>query len=157
MLVAGLSQGRTEASTFVVEAPLERKKSSRQCQNPRPRPSSAARGKTARRQWAADLRGGCQRAAEYIRNSTGTAHDEQGREVAVEDRPWPRLLLWVVACAALVVSLVIRTDGLDERDPGSAVRVMATEEVSETGRPLLSSMLPRGETDTLVIKSGPRG
>jgi hypothetical protein len=156
MLVAGPSQGRTETSTVGMEAPLKRKNSSRQCLNPMPRPSSAARRKTSRRQRAADLRGRCQRAAEYIRNSTGTAHQEQGREVAIAHRPWPRLLLWILACAALVVSLVIRTDGLDDRGPGSAVRVMATEEVSETGRPLLSSMITRGEPDTLVIKSGPR-
>jgi hypothetical protein len=117
----------------------------------------AARGKTSRRRRAADLGDKCQRAAECIRNSTGTAHDEQGKEVALEQRPWPRLLLWVLTCAALVVSLVMRTDGLDDRNPGSAVRAVATEELSEAGRPLLSSMIRRGEADTLVIKSTPRG
>jgi hypothetical protein len=121
-----------------------------------PGPSLTARG-NASRQRAADRGGKCRRAAEYIRNSTGTAHDEQGKQIALEHRAWPRLLLWVLTCAALVVSLVMRTDGLDDRSPGSAVRAVATEELSEAGRPLLSSMIPRGEADTLVIKSRPRG
>jgi hypothetical protein len=63
--------------------------------------------------------------------------------------PWPRLLLWVFACAALVVSLVMRPDGLDDRNPRSAVRAAATEEVSATGLSLLSSTIPHGEADIL--------
>jgi hypothetical protein len=106
---------------------------------------------------AAGLSRRCQQAAEHIRNSTGIAQDEKVREGRVEDRPWLRLLLWVFACAALVVSLVIRTDGLDERDPRLAERAAATKEVSETGLPFLSSIIQRGEAHALALKSGPRG
>jgi hypothetical protein len=106
---------------------------------------------------AAGLRRRCQRAAEHIRNLTGIAHDEKGRQGWVEDRPWPRLLLWVFACAALVVSLVIRADGLDDRDPRSAVRAAATKENGETGLPVLSSIPRRGEAGASFLKSEPRG
>jgi hypothetical protein len=156
MQVAGPSQGHTEASSFVAEASLRGHPSLRQWLNPMSSAVPGAGGATPRRR-AAGLRRRCQRAAEHIRHSTGTAHDARGKEGAIEDRPWPRLLLWVFACAALVVSLAIRTDGLDERDPGLAQRAAATKEVSETGLPFLSSIIQRGEAHALALKSGPRG
>ena len=129
----------------------------RQCPDPMPRASPGAGGETRWRQRAAGLRRGCQVAAEHVRNSTGIAYDEKGREGPVKDMPWPRLLLWVFACAALVVSLVIRTDGLDQRHPRMAERAAATKEVSETGLPFLGSIIQRGEAHALALKSGPRG
>jgi hypothetical protein len=70
--------------------------------------------------------------------------------------PWPRLLLWVFACAALVVSLIIRADGLDDRAPGAAVRATASEGAAKTGLPMLSSIIQRGEAG-VSPKSGPPG
>ena len=72
---------------------------------------------------------------------------------AAEDRPWPRLLLWLFACAALVVSLIVRADNLDERDPGSAVRA-ATNGPSETGLPMLGWIIQRGEAAVLSVRNG---
>ena len=157
MQVAGPSQGRTEASSFVAEASLQGHPSLRQWLNPMSSAVPGAGGATPQRRHAAGLRRRCRRAAEHIRHSTGTAHDARGKEGAIEDRPWPRLLLWVFACAALVVSLVIRTDGLDQRHPRMAERAAATKEVSETGLPFLSSIIQRGEAHALALKSGPRG
>ena len=146
MQVAGPREGRTEGSTVVFEAPHGEHQSLRQRPNPMPRSSPGARGGTPRRRRAAGLRRRGHRAAEYIRRSTGIAHDERGREAAIEDRAWPRLLLWVFACAALVVSLVIRAEGLDDRDPRSAVRAPATEGSWEVGLPMLSSILQQDES-----------
>lgn len=81
----------------------------------------------------------------------------RGDAGAVLDRAWPRLLLWVVACAALVVSLIIRADGLDDPAPGSAVRATATKGLAETGLPLLSSIIPRGEAHDASLKGEPPG
>ena len=128
MQVAGLRQGRTEASIVAVKTPLGGHQSLRQCPDPMPRASPGAGGETRWRQRAAGLRRRCQVAAEHVRNSTGIAYDEKDREGPVKDMPWPRLLLWVFACVALVVSLVIRADGVDDRDPRSAVLATGTGE-----------------------------
>jgi hypothetical protein len=85
------------------------------------------------------------------------AHVTKRPDGAAGDRPWPRLLLWVFACAALVVSLIVRADGLDGRDPESAVRATATKGLSETGLPLLGSIIRGGEAGALAVKSGLRG
>ena len=111
----------------MAEASLQGHPSLRQWLNPMSSASPGAGGATPRRR-AAGLRRRCQRAAEHIRHSTCTAHDARGKEGAIEDRPWPRLLLWVFACVALVVSLVIRADGVDDRDPRSAVLATGTGE-----------------------------
>ena len=68
------------------------------------------------RQHAAGLlRQRCERAAEHIRISADVAGRNQG-SCRAEATPRLRLLLWVFACAALVVSLVIRADNLDDPD-----------------------------------------
>jgi hypothetical protein len=76
---------------------------------------------------------------------------------AAEDRPWPRLALWVFACAALVVSLIVRADGLDDRAPGSAVRATATEGLSGAGLPMLGWIIQRSEAGVMSVSGGPRG
>ena len=76
---------------------------------------------------------------------------------AAADRAWPRLLLWVFACAALVVSLSIRADGLDGRGPGPAARATAANGLWETDLPLLGSIIEEGRASALSVKSGPRG
>jgi hypothetical protein len=126
MKVAGLRQGRTEASIDAVKTPLEERQSLRQSPKPMPRPSPGSDGEIPWRRRAAGLRRRWQRAAEHIRNSTGIVRNENSRQGAVAHRMWPRLLLWVFACIALVVSLVLRADGVVDRDPRSAVRNTAT-------------------------------
>jgi hypothetical protein len=86
------------------------------------------------RQHAAGLlRQRCKRAAEHIRISTGVAGRNQG-SCRVEATPWLRLLLWVFACAALVVSLVIPADDLDDPDRSFVGREGAPAHSLETGR-----------------------
>ena len=117
-----------------------------------------APGETSpRRQHRAGVRRRCKRAAKLIRSSTKIAHDRQGRKVAGLGGPWPRLLLWIFACAALVVSLIVRADGLDDRVPGSALRATAPEALPETGFPMLGWIIQRGEAAAWSVKSGPRG
>jgi hypothetical protein len=81
------------------------------------------------------------------------AQVEKPRHGAAADPPWPRLLLWAFACAALVVSLIVRADRLDDRASGSALRATATERMSETGLPIFQ----RGNAAVWSVKSGPRG
>jgi hypothetical protein len=76
---------------------------------------------------------------------------------AAADRAWPRLLLWVFACAALVVSLSIRADGPGGRDAGPAARATATNGLSETRPPLLGPIIREGQAGAWSVKSGPRG
>lgn len=77
------------------------------------------------------LRQRCATLAARIRSSTelmgGDARPEQR---AARHVPWLGLLLWVFACAALFVSLVMRADDLD-RDRRVAVRAVAAEQISE--------------------------
>jgi hypothetical protein len=94
--------------------------------------------------------------ARRIRSSTKIAHDGQGREVARLSGPWPRLLLWVFACAALVVSLIIRADDLDDRASRAPVRATANQGAQDTGRSLLSSII-QGREGGVPLKSEPRG
>ena len=85
------------------------------------------------------------------------AHYESGKECsAVKDTPWPRLLLWVFACTALLVSLIIRADGLDDRDPGLAVRAAAIQRSSTADLPANRSIIQSGEAGALSLRSGPK-
>lgn len=107
-----------------------------------------------RQRGAGVIRRGCERAAEHIRNSAGAAHCESGKGGSA-GTPWPRLLLWVFACAALLVSLVIRADGLDDRDPGLALRAGATKPSWETSLPVFSWTVHAKEGD-LSPRGGPK-
>ena len=82
---------------------------------------------------AGSLRQRCERAIEHIRISAGVADRNQG-SCRVEATPWLRLLLWVFACAALVVSLVIRVDDRDDPDRSFVGREEAPAHSLETGR-----------------------
>jgi hypothetical protein len=155
MQIAGPGQGRIEASTDVAARP-DRPPSSRPWPDRLPRQLRRDGEAGARRQRAADLRRRCKRAAKRIRSSTGMVAARR-LDGAAEDWPWPRLLLWVFACAALVVSLIVRADGLDDRAPGSALRATATEGLPETGLPMLGWIIQRGEAAAWSVKSGPRG
>jgi hypothetical protein len=156
MQVGGLGQGRTEALTVFMESPRGGRLPSRRCSGEMPRPSPCDGGEAPLRQHGAGfIRRRCERAAEHIRSSTGVAHYESSKQgSAVKDRPWPRLLLWVFACAALLVSLIIRADGLDDRDPRLAVRATATKAPSATALPMLSSTIQRGEAGALSLRNG---
>jgi hypothetical protein len=83
------------------------------------------------------LRQRCARVAACIRTSTKlTGGDARPEQRAVRRRvPWLGLLLWVFACAALFVSLVMRADDLD-RDRRVAVRAAADELMSERPYPV---------------------
>ena len=154
MQVAGAGQGRTEALTVGVEARLAGNLPSRRRDDSTLRlPEYAPPETSPQRQHRVGLRRRCKRVAKRIRSSTKIAHDGQGRKVAGLGEAWPRLLLWVFACAALVVSLIIRADGLDDR---AAVRAPANQGVQETGLSLLSSIIQGRETG-VYLRSGPRG
>jgi hypothetical protein len=85
------------------------------------------------------------------------AHVGSPLDGAAAARAWPRLLLWVFACAALVVSLSIRADGPGGRDPGLAARATAANGLFETRLPLLGALIREGQPGALSVKSGPRG
>jgi hypothetical protein len=66
-------------------------------------------GSPVRQNAAGSLRKRYERVTEHIRISAGVADRNQGSR-RVEATPWLRLLLWVVACAALVISLALRKE-----------------------------------------------
>lgn len=156
MQAAGAGQGRTEALRGV-EARLAVDPPPRRHLHPILRLPECAPGETSpRRQHRVGIRHRCKRVARRIRSSTRIAHDGQGREVAGLRGAWPRLLLWVFACAALVVTLVIRADGLDDRAPRATVPATAHQAFQETGPSLLSS-ISQGREAGISPKSAPRG
>ena len=119
---------------------------------------SACNGAQApgRQRGAGSIRQRCARVAERIRNSAGVHQREGGTDrAALKERPWPRLVLWVFACAALVVTLMVRADGLDDRDPGSTIRTATAERSWATRFPVLSAFIRRGEAGALSPRSGP--
>jgi hypothetical protein len=73
----------------------------------------------------------CARLAARIRSSTEPmGGDPRPAQRAARRVPWLGLLLWLFACAALFVSLVLRADDLD-RDRRVAVRAGAAEQISD--------------------------
>lgn len=153
----GLGQGRTEALTALTDSSHGGRLPSRQCLSETPRPSPHDVETAPLRPPEADfVRRRCERAAEHIRRSAGVAHYESGNEcAAVKAAPWPRLVLWVFASAALVVSLIIRAEDLDHRAAGLAVRAEATQPSSETDLPVLTSTIQAGEEAALPPSNGP--
>ena len=90
------------------------------------RKSDSVRRRTARR-----VRQSCARAAECIRISTEVMGGEgRPKRPAARSLPWLGLLLWVFACAALFMSLVMRAEDLD-RDRRVATRSAASSQSSE--------------------------
>lgn len=154
MHVGGVGQRRTEALTVFMDAPRHGPLPLRRCPGETPRPSLCDVGK---KPGAGFIRRRCESAAEQIRSSAGVAHYESGKECSAgKDTPWPRLLLWVFACTALLVSLIIRADGLDDRDPGLAVRAAAVQRSSATDLPVFRSTVQSGEAGALSRTSGPK-
>lgn len=83
------------------------------------------------RRAARRLRQSCARAAECIRISTEVMGGEaRPKRPAAKSLPWLGLLLWVFACAALFMSLVMRAEDLD-RDRRVATRSAASAQSSE--------------------------
>lgn len=158
MQVSCLGQARTEAPTVFMDSPRGRCLPARHRAGEMPSPSSPCEGEVVLpKHGAGFIRRRCERVAEHIRSSTGVVHYESSRKCSAgEDTPWLRLLLWVFACAALLVSLIIRADGLDHRDPESAVRAAVSEGPSETGLPMLGSTIQGGEAGAWSLRSGPR-
>lgn len=157
MQVVGPGRARTEGRSALTDSARKGRLllSKRRSEVPVRSPRDTAQA-PARQREASVIRRRCARAAERIRRSSGVAHHESGMHRApVEGRPWPRLFLWVFACAALVVSLIIRADGLDDRDPGAAVRAAATERSWATRVPVLSAIIRRGEAGALSPRYGP--
>ena len=146
MQVGGLDQRRAEAPIPLMDLPHGGRLPSRQYLGEMPRPSPRGVGEASFRQpIGGPVRRRCERAAEHIRVSTGMDHYKRSKErSAVNGTPWLRLLLWVFASTALVVSLIIRAEDLDERDPGLVVRAGATTPSSETSLPLFSSTIQGG-------------
>ena len=86
------------------------------------------------------LRHGCAKVAERIRASMGVTAGEAGpRQRAATAMPWVGLLLWALACAALFVSLIMRTDDLD-RDRRVAVRGEGKASISAPAYPMRAVM-----------------
>jgi hypothetical protein len=84
------------------------------------RPTDAARRRSVG--W---FRPRCRWAAARIRTATGVKGPDLGRERLADQRtPWVGLLLWAIACAGLLVSLLMQNDGL-RRDS----RVAASETI----------------------------
>lgn len=158
MQVGGVGQRRTEALTVFMDAPRHGPLPLRRCPGETPRPLPCDVGETPLRSHGAGfIRRRCESAAEQIRSSAGMAHYESGKECsALKDTPWPRLLLWVFACTALLVSLIIRADGLDDRDPGLAVRAAAMQRSSATDLPVFRSAIQSSGAGAQPLRNGPK-
>lgn len=155
MQVGGLGQGQTEALTACADAPHRSRLRSRQCPGETSSPSPPDLEAASLRRPGADfIRRRCKSAAERIRRSAGVAHYESGKESsAVQVAPWPRLLLWMFACTALLVSLIIRAEDLDRPAPQLAARTEATQPSSETDLPVSGSTIQAGETAALPLSN----
>lgn len=157
MPVGGFGGTRAHGGTGPVDSARRNRLPWRRRPGEMPGPSSSGRAHAPTRQRVAGALGRrCANAAEQIRSSTGVLHDEcRGRRSALRDSPWPRLFLWMFACAALVVSLMIRADGLDHHGPGSTVHAEASERSWTSGLPLLGSILRSGGSGAASLTSGP--
>jgi hypothetical protein len=68
--------------------------------------------------------------------------------------PWLRLLLWMGACAALFVSLILRPDGL-EREHRVAARSEAEAHSSDLPHPVRSWTRPASELSLFTGRRPP--
>jgi hypothetical protein len=108
-----------------------------------------------RQRTAALLRQRLARLADRIRNSTevmgGEARPDQR---GVADVPWLGLLLWVFACAALFVSLIMRPGDLDQ-DRRVAARSLLKEQSAGLSSPMPSWSPPTSELGVFTVRRSP--
>jgi hypothetical protein len=79
----------------------------------------------------------CRWAAARIRTATGVKGPDLGRERIADQRtPWVGLLLWAIACAGLLVSLLTQHDEL-RRDRQVAANETIRVEHPDARRPLI--------------------
>jgi hypothetical protein len=101
------------------------------------------------------LRQRCARIAHCIRSSTevmgGTARPGQRATIGV---PWLGLLLWICACAALFVSLIMRPDGF-EGEHRVAARSEAAARSTDLSYPMRSWTRPAGELSVFTVRRPP--
>lgn len=96
------------------------------------RPANAARSR--RMGW---FRPRCRWAAARIRTATGVKGPDLGRERLTDQRaPWVGLLLWAIACAGLLVSLLTQHDEL-RRDRQVAESETIQVQHPDAHRPLI--------------------
>jgi hypothetical protein len=118
-------------------------------------PADVGRAVQVRQRTAALLRERCARLAACIRTSTemmgGHARPEQriARHV-----PWLGLALWVFACAALFMSLIMRADDLD-RDRRVAARSVVKEQSSGFSDPVRSWNWRATELGVFTVRRPP--
>ena len=134
MEVGGLGQRRTEAPIAVGVSPSRGRRPLKLRPGQTPTPVHRHdEGCPVRKRRAGFFRGACERAAEYLRTSSGVDRCDARQERCVgTDRSWPRLLLWALSCAGLCVSLIMRADDLDQHAPRLAAREMAPERSSDS-------------------------
>jgi hypothetical protein len=108
-----------------------------------------------RQRTAALLRQRLARLADRIRSSTevmgGEARPDQR---GVRDVPWLGLLLWVFACAALFVSLIMRPGDLDQ-DRRVAARSVLKEQRAGLSAPMPSWSPPTSELGVFTVRRPP--
>jgi hypothetical protein len=116
------------------------------------RADDVGRAVEVRQRTAALLRQRCARLAARITTSTKV----MGGHVKAEQRtprhvPWLGLVLWVFACAALFVSLIMRADDLD-RDRRVAARSVQSSGFSD---PVRSWNWPASELGVFTVRRPP--
>jgi hypothetical protein len=119
------------------------------------RADDGGRAVRVRQRTAALLRQRCARLAACIRTSA----EVMGRNARPEQRtprhvPWLGLVLWVFACAALFVSLIMRADDLD-RDRRVAARSVVKEQSSGFSDPVRSWSWPASELGVFTVRRPP--
>jgi hypothetical protein len=108
-----------------------------------------------RHRTAALLRQRSARLAACIRTSTEVmgGHAKPAQRAAGRV-PWLGLALWVFACSALFVSLIMRADDLD-RDRRVAARSVLKEQSSGLSDPVRSWMGPASELGVFTVRRPP--
>jgi hypothetical protein len=119
------------------------------------RADDGARAVQVRQRMAALLRQRCARLVACIRTSTEVigrhARPEQSTPRHV---PWLGLGLWVFACAALFVSLIMRADDLN-RDRRVAAHSVVKEQSSSFSDPVRSWSWPASELGVFTARRPP--
>jgi hypothetical protein len=86
----------------------------------------------------------CRWAAARIRSATGVRGPDLGRELISEQRtPWLGLLLWAIACAGLLLSLLTKNDGLDHEPRLAAREIVMIQHSGAGARADLTRGAPR--------------
>jgi hypothetical protein len=119
------------------------------------RADDGGRAVRVRQRTAALLRQGCARLAACIRTST----EVMGRHAKPDQRtprdvPWLGLVLWVFACTALFVSLIMRADDLNS-DRRVAARSVVKEQSSGFSDPVRSWSWPASELGVFTVRRPP--